>query len=302
MFNILPFILIVLSLVIIVFVIVRKYPQLLLLDVDTLPEIKTARSKNKIIMQRSEQREKRYYANFKNKFTPLVKLFKKIQLAFRVLVGRVERKAGTHRRAIPDGPSIVREGRKDHVITSKDLVKDAQNDLNQEDYPTAEKKFLASLKYDPKNKDAYRGLAAVYYAQNQVTEAKETYNFLLQLDPDDEEANVRLGEIFEDEGNKEKAVKYYQHAVLVNPNNPERFLKVYDLLFYLKHYETALEAIQQALDIEPQNPRYVDNFIETSIILKRKDLAEEGYRQLRMINSENQKLEVFRQRIDEIKE
>jgi len=63
-----------------------------------------------------------------------------------------------------------------------------------------------------------------------------------------------------------------------------------------------MEAIQQALDIEPQNPRYVDNFIETSIILKRKDLAEEGYKQLRMINPDNQKLEVFRQRIDEIKE
>jgi len=52
MSNILPFILIVLSLVIIIFVIVRKYPQLLLLDVETLPEIKTARSKNRIIMRK----------------------------------------------------------------------------------------------------------------------------------------------------------------------------------------------------------------------------------------------------------
>jgi len=62
MSNILPFILIVLSLVIIIFVIVRKYPQLLLLDVETLPEIKTARSKNRIIMRKSEQREKMYYS------------------------------------------------------------------------------------------------------------------------------------------------------------------------------------------------------------------------------------------------
>ncbi|PIR78718.1 MAG: hypothetical protein COU28_00100 [Candidatus Magasanikbacteria bacterium CG10_big_fil_rev_8_21_14_0_10_36_16] len=301
MFNILPFVLIVLSLVIIVFVIVRKYPQLLLLDVDTLPEMKTARSKNKLIMRKSEQREKQYYANFKNKLTPFVKLLKKIQLAFRILVGKIERKVGENNKIV-NGSSITREKIKEKVIASKDLVKDAQNDLQQEDYPTAEKKFLASLKYDPKNKEAYRGLATVYYAQNQIEEAKETYNFLLQLDPDDEDANVKLGEICEEEGNKEKAVEYYQQAVLTNPNNPERFLKIYDLLFYLKHYETAMEAIQQALDIEPQNPRYVDNFIETSIILKRKDLAEEGYKQLRMINPDNQKLEVFRQRIDEIKE
>ncbi|EKE07375.1 MAG: hypothetical protein ACD_18C00106G0001 [uncultured bacterium] len=297
MLNILPFILIILSLVVIIFVIVRKYPQLLLLDVETLPEIKTARSKNRIIMRKSEQREKQYYANFKNKLTPFVKLLKKIQLAFRILVGKVERKAGD-KHDITEGYSVTKE----KVITSKGLVKDAQNDLEQEDYPTAEKKFLASLKYDSKNKEAYRGLAAVYYAQNQVTEAKETYNFLLQLDPDDEDANVKLGEIYEEEGNKETAVGYYQQAVLTNPNNPERFLKIHDLLFYLKHYETALEAIQQALDIEPQNPRYVDNFIETSIILKRKDLAEEGYKQLRMINPDNQKLEIFRQRIDEIKD
>jgi len=252
-------------------------------------------------MHKSEQREKQYYANFKNKLTPFVKLLKNIQLAFRVLVGKIERKVGENDK-IPNGPSITKQEKKEQVITSKQLVKDAQIDLSQEDYPTAEKKFLASLNYDSKNKEAYRGLAAVYYAQNQVTEAKETYNFLLQLDPDDEDANVKLGEIYEEEGNKETAVGYYQQAVLTNPNNPERFLKIHDLLFYLKHYETALEAIQQALDIEPQNPRYVDNFIETSIILKRKDLAEEGYKQLRMINPDNQKLEIFRQRIDEIKD
>ncbi|MFA7244618.1 MAG: tetratricopeptide repeat protein [Candidatus Magasanikbacteria bacterium] len=300
MLNILPFILIVLSLIIIIFVIVRKYPQLLLLDVDTLPEIQTARNKNKLIMRKSEQREKQYYANFKNKLTPFIKLLKKIQLAFRILVGKVEKKSGACRGMIGE-MSVTKEERKEQVVTSKDLVKDALNDLSQEDYPTAEKKFLASLKYDPKNKEAYRGLAAVYYAQNQVTEAKETYNFLLQLDPNDEDANVKLGEIYEEEGNKEKAVEYYQQAVLINPNNPERFVKIYDLLFYLKHYETALEAVEQALDIESQNPRYVDNFIEVSLMLKRKDLAEEGYRQLRMINPDNQKLEIFRQRIDDLK-
>jgi len=300
MSNILPFILIVLSLVIIIFVFVRKYPQLLLLDVETLPEIKTARSKNRIIMRKSEQREKMYYSNFKKRLEPFIKLLKKTQLAFRILVGKVERKVGSTTE-IENGPSITKEQRKEKVMTSKDLVKDAQNDLAIEDYPTAEKKFLASLKHDPKNKEAYRGLAAVYYAQNQVSEAKETYDFLLQLDPEDEDANVKLGEICEEEGNKEKAVEYYQQAVLTNPNNPERFLKIHELLFYLKHYETALEAIEQALDIEPQNPRYVDNFIETSIILKRKELAEEGYKQLRMINPDNQKLEIFRQRIDEIK-
>ncbi|MFA7315148.1 MAG: tetratricopeptide repeat protein [Candidatus Magasanikbacteria bacterium] len=301
MFNILPFILIVLSLVVIIFVIVRKYPQLLLLDVDTLPEMKIARNKNKLIMRKSEQREKQYYANFKNRLTPFVKLLKKIQLAFRILVGKIEKKVGENDR-IANGPSILKQEKKEQFLTSKDLVKEAQIDLLQEDYPTAEKKFLASLKYDPKNKEAYHGLAAVYYAQNQVTEAKETYNFLLQLDPNDENTNVKLGEIYEEEGDKEKAVEYYQQAVLTNPDNPERFLKIYELLFYLKHYETALEAIKQALEIAPQNPHYVDNFIETSIILKHKDLAEEGYKQLRMINPDNQKLEVFKQRIDEIKE
>ena len=181
MSNILPFILIVLSLVIIIFVIVRKYPQLLLLDVETLPEIKTARSKNRIIMRKSEQREKQYYSNFKKRLEPFIKILKKLQLAFRILVGKVERRVGSMDN-IENGPSITKQERKEKVMTSKDLVKDAQNDLAIEDYPTAEKKFLASLNYDPKNKEAYRGLASVYYAQNQITEAKETYNFLLQLD------------------------------------------------------------------------------------------------------------------------
>src|SRR3989339_293716 len=296
---ILPFILIVLSLTVIIIVIVRKYPQLLLLDIDSLPEVQEAKKKNTIIKKRAEKESSAIYKNFLEKLKPIIQWGKNLQLSFRNLVGRVERKA-----SMEEAKNIKPESREERRLKkeeSKQLVVDATTDIGQNDFVTAEKKYLAALKQDPKNKEAYKGLARVYYAQGQKDEAKETYKFILQLDSNDEDTNVQLGQIAEEEGNTEDAVEYYQQAVISNPHNPQRFVKIFDLLFGIAQYETALEAIEQALELEPQNPKYLDNFIETSILIGRKDLAEDGYAQLRMINPENQKLVSFRQRIDEIK-
>ena len=47
--GIIPFILIVLSLSVIIFLVVKKFPQLSLLDVDTIPEVKEDKKKQEIV-------------------------------------------------------------------------------------------------------------------------------------------------------------------------------------------------------------------------------------------------------------
>ncbi|PLX26177.1 hypothetical protein C0581_05205 [Candidatus Parcubacteria bacterium] len=295
---ILPFILIAVSLGVIIVIIVRKYPQLLLLDIDSLPEIQQSRKKDIIIKKRAEKESKHLYTKLFESLKPAIQKLKDIQLLFRKFVGRIERKS-----AMEDGKrakSGSQEYKKQKEKESLTLVQDASQDVDQDDFATAEKKYLAALKADAKNKDAYKGLAHVYYQQGQKQEAKETYKFILQLDDNDEETHLKLGEMAEEEGDIQEAVECYQQAVILNPHNPQRFVKIYDLLFGIEQYETALEAIEQALELEPQNPKYLDNFVETSIIIGRKDLAEEGIQRLRMINPENQKLQTFKQRIEEL--
>ncbi len=294
----LPFILLVLSLGVIVWFIIRVYSQLLLLDVESLPHVKKSRKKDIFIRKKAEKESERLYTKLQKILQPLIQAGKEVQLSFRKLVGNIEHKAIMEEKK--HGKSLSTEERQQRRQTSRQLVAEASTDISQDDFETAEKKFLAAIKHDSKNKDAYKGLADVYIRQGNKQEAKETYLFVLQLDTHDEEVYLKLGELAEEEGRVESAVEYYEQAVIINPHNPQRFVKIFDLLFEIQQYETALEAIIQALSLEPQNPKYLDNFVETSILLGRKDLAEDGYKQLRMINPENQKLISFRQRIDDL--
>lgn len=298
MFDILPFILIAVSFAVIVYIVVKKYPQLLLLDVGSLPEMQESKKKDEIIRKKAEIQTKKSYKRFGVMLKPLIHLLKVLQLKFRILVGDIYRKSLSEGKSIAKPVTQIEKVQK--IEESIQLVEQAHQDVVQEDFVTAEKKYLAAIKQNPKNKDAYKGLAQVYYQQEQIDEAKETYTFILQLDGQDEEVYLKLGEIAEEEGKLEEAVEYYQQVVLINPHNPQRFVLLFDLLFELKQYETALEAIQQALDLEPQNPKYLDKFIETSILLRRKDLAEIGYSELRMVNPDNQKLISFEERIDQL--
>lgn len=287
------------SLTVIVSIIWRHYHQITLLNVESLPHMREEHKKDEFIRKKAAQKSSQVHARVKKIIIiPIVHIARSIQSKFRRFVGMVERRAMMHDTKKRKFATPEEETQRE--LSLQQLMLEARRDLTQEDYETAEKKFLAVLRQDPKNVDAYKGLAEVYQKQGQIIEAKETYQFVLQIDPNDDITLVKLGDMYEEEGRLEKAVEYYEAAVLINPHNPLRFAKLYDLLFELKQYETALEAIIQALEIEPQNPKYLDNFIEVAILLKQKDLADKGYHELRMINPENQKLQSFRQRIDEL--
>jgi len=260
MFTLLPFLLIAIALGVIIFLIVKNYSKLILLDVETIPEVKAGRKKDEILKKRVEDRTKQVSERWSKILTPVVQKLKEVQLKFRKYVGRVQKKIIEEGQVRVSG--IADKSRKKQRITV--LLQEATTAFKNGNFNEAEKNYISAVKLDPKSKESYQGLAEVYYEQGQIEESKETYNFLLQLDPDNEQALVKMAEIMEEDGKIEKAIGYYQQAVLLNHHNPMRFVRLYDLLFKVGQYETALEAIQQALDIEPQNPKYLDNLTEVS--------------------------------------
>ncbi len=296
MLILIPIVLIVLALLTLGMILARKFRQLTLLDIKSLPEVKVSEKKDEFLRKRASQQAEKVHKNVVSWLRPLVKPVKFAQLNFRKYIGQVERKVmeATERKRRKE----VREMTPQAEQELRTLVNEAAYAYEAGDYESAEKKYIAAIKVDEKNIEAYRGLAHVYYKQDQLEEAKQTYRFVLYLHAGDEAALLRLAEIAEEEGKLETAVDYYQQAVLLNDNISARFAKLYELLAQLGQYDTALEAIQQAIMLEPQNPKYLDNFIEASIMVGDKNLAEEGYQQLRMVNPENQKLPSFRERIE----
>lgn len=299
-YNFIPFFIILVSLTVIIVLIIRKFPQLSLLDVDNLPEVKEEKKKEEILKKRKENKVKEARQERVNRFQPILQDLKKIQGGFRRYVGNVERIVvkGKKKKEIIVPTEPVPAKQQDELRT---LVNEAVFAASQGDYETAEKRYIAAIRLDTKNIEAYWGLSDVYRAQGHLEEAEETCKFLLQLEPSNDQVYTKLAELAEEQGKKEQAVQYYEQALLINDGVSSRYAKIAALLSDLEQYDTALESMKQAIELEPQNPKYLDMLTEISIMCGDRPLAEEALQELRMVNPENQKISIFKERIDKIK-
>ncbi len=295
-YSSIPLIIIVASLALIVIVIIRKFPQLSLLDVESLPEVKEERKKEEFMKRRVAERTDATAQQWIEALAPVTRWLKKLQLSFRQFVGNVEKKAVKRMQEKQNAKPL--DVQYQAVEEMKSMLAEAHLLFDRGDFEGAEAKYIAAIKIDPKRGLAYQGLADVYAAQKQWKEAMETYQFLLHLDPKSEHALVKLAEIAEQEGKFEEAVQYYEQAVLVNDNKSSRFWKIADLEKTLGHLETAISAIEQAIDLEPENPKYLDFLIEASILVGDKKRAESAFQLLRMVNPDNQKLPALKDKIE----
>ncbi len=296
MLRLIPFLLMLGSFGVILVILVKRYPQLTLLNVEEIQKVKQEKKKKEFWVKRAEEKARETQKKMQSAFSPIWERIKQYQLVFRKYVGKVERILLLHvQKRREQAPKVIKERQKEEV---RQWVKDGTFALEQNDLELAEAKFIAAIRLDPRNVDAYRGLGDVYARLGQYAEAAETYQFLLKISPRDDQVYVRLAELAEQQGNIEDAIQYYQQAVLMNDSLSSRFAKLAELLKEVGEYETALAASREAVDLEPQNPKYLDNLIEVSILAGHKNIAEEALQQFRMVNPENQKIDIFRDRMN----
>lgn len=289
-------ILMVVSVVVMAVIVVRKFPQISNVDVDNLPQEKEARKKKEIMTRRVQVEGSKVMAHLGKFASPIDGLWRKLQLQFRIYVGKIERL--WHHEERKKKVAHVNVEEQDTKIHS--LLNDGQTEIQHGNLDKAEGLFIAAIKLDPRSYDAYRGLADTYFAKESFEEALETYQFLLQLYPNDDAVLVKIAELAEQQGDIEKAIEYYQQAVVINDSLSPRFYHLAELLAKIGQPEIAREAITSAVELEPKNPKYLDLLIEIGILCGDKDLATQGYKELRLVNPKNQKLLVFNDRIKEL--
>jgi hypothetical protein len=73
------------------YIIIRHFPQVTNLDTAHLPEEQTARKKKEIINKRVDEQARHLQAAFGKRLAPLAQPWKKLQLRFRIYVGKMER-------------------------------------------------------------------------------------------------------------------------------------------------------------------------------------------------------------------
>ncbi len=149
----------------------------------------------------------------------------------------------------------------------RSLVTEARRHLDNGEYDKAEKILVEVLSLDPKNLDAYEYLGRLYIHTKNIDNAKESFRYLQRLAPQDASVLAALGEIANLENDVAGAYTYFSRAKNISPNNP----------------------------------KYLDFFIEAAI--KKGDVMEAtiALNHLREVNSDNQKISTFEERIEEVR-
>ncbi|MFH1523241.1 MAG: tetratricopeptide repeat protein [Patescibacteria group bacterium] len=262
MYNIIPVILILLSLSIIIVIVARKFSVLANLDVNSIQEVRETRVKEKIISDRFKR-------NITKWSSRLIKAYKftsdKTSIFLKWSNNKLQDLKDSYK-----VETILPIDDKEKKI--KELFVEADELCKKEMREEAEKRLIEIIGLDSKNIDAFTTLGHLYFEDKNYQEAKETFNHILKL--------------MENEEDKSKISEIYFNLSLVNQTTED--------------YDEALVNLKEAIEIEPNNPRYLDTMIEISIINKDKVLALDAFEKLKEVNPDNQKLKEFKKQIKEL--
>lgn len=279
-----------LALLVIIVTIARHWKEIRLLNPDSIKEEQQRQKRERIIEQRFERVRS-------DAFTPLKRVFQTIFLkgkkAFHAAYIRLIQLDRFYKQAKAPfahmAPSL-----KDRIRTLLDEARALARDLKWAD---AERRFLEILTLDDRNIDAYKGLAAIYVKQKLYPQAIETYQFLVKIKKADASCFEGLGDIAVAQDDP-KAEGYYQKAIELQPRVAHQHAVLAH--FYLSHAQPlkAWPVAKRASELESKSAKFLELSLEAAIQAGEREEARRRYDALRLQSEDRQKLQTFKDRID----
>lgn len=261
---------IIISLLIILFIVLKKFPALAILDAKEMPGEKEEEAKKRIIKQRIERDLARA-----NGFLARIKLA--LNSFFNLFLDNYYRKLKKIKSEIKKEEKINPLDKKASI---EKLLLKVQEDKKQENWQEAEASLIEVVSLDDKNILAFYDLGNVYFEWKKYNESLDTYEHTLKLYKQFKNDPERITEI-----------------------NPQEIrFSLAEVNLKLNNLDEALEYISQALDNEPNNPRFLDLIFDISIMKKDKQSAKDYYDKLVAVNPENQKLKELKEQINKIED
>jgi len=268
---------------VIIFLIGRKIPKLKALDTETVPESKTAETRNRILLARMKRKTKigkeivqkgakPVFGAIKNS---LAKFFKKIYDLEKKYKKEAEEK-------------VPLKG-KDLDQKIKTYLQEAEALVKAEKYSDAEKKYIEIVSLEPKNLIAYRGLAHIYQEQKEYKQALQTLQFVLKVIVKESRSVTKKDDL----GREIKTVSNASELVEAHTDLGQ----IYELM---NKNEKTFEHYEKALQFQPNNPRNLDQMIQIGIIVKNKSLVIDLIKRLEEVNPDNQKLKDYQEKVTEL--
>ncbi len=247
-YDIIPLVIIVVSLAFIIFIIVRKFPVLAAIDIGSIKSEQEAAKKEEIIASRLE-RKITGFGNFLSKvFSPLGEFFKNI---FKKVHGRarsLEAEYVKKKDKEASSPAEIEQKIKSLFFLVEELVKEKKFD-------EAEQKCIEIISFDHKNTDAYKKLGFIYLEQKNYNNAEETFAHILKLIPDDVETLIDLGLLLKQRDEKEKALQSFSRAVEIEPTNPKNLDFLIEISIMVGNKGLASKTLEKLKEVNPENQK-----------------------------------------------
>jgi len=288
--------LVVISLVIIFFIIGRKFPVISSINTKAIPEQKIKVVKNGLL----EDRLKRKFIDFRAKTSSYTKpTAEKIKVCFQNLYNRILELERNYQKKMKSAATP-----KEHQELKKKismLFEDGERLVEEENFKEAEKKYIEIISIDHKNTEAFKNLGEVYFKMKDFQHAKEIFQHILKLDSENDTAYSSLGLIATAEGHLEEAKEDYLKSLSINNQLAAHHIDLGETYKSLGEKEKALECFKEVIKLEPNNPKNLDCLIEACIQCKEKQMAKKAFQKLKEVNPDNEKLDDFKEKIDKLK-
>jgi len=266
LYYIIPSIIIIVSLLWIFFLVIKKFPSLAAINIESIAKEKETKVKNRIMVERLSRGFFKFKKIMNLVFSPLAKsLVLNITQAY-------QKAMDLEKNNLKNQP--LKKIDIQQEVTEK--IEAAKKYLTERDFAKTEEICINILELDKKNIAAYEILAEIYLADRDYKKARETSRYLIKLLTKEKEKTE-------------------------NSDVKHRLANSYADLGYIYQLENrnsyALANFQKAVDLEPVNPRFLDLLLKISIILKNKNLAKQVFNDLKAADPENQKLEELKEEI-----
>lgn len=182
------------------------------------------------------------------------------------------------------------------------MINRADELANGEQYREAEKKYIEILSLDPKSIAAYKGLGKIYMFLKEYDNAKEVLKQAIKLNKKDDEVYAELATVETNLGNFDQAETDLLESIAQNPDLAAHHIDLGKVYSAKGEAEKALVQYQEAVKLEPANPKNLNILLDTALELNKKILAQQALGALKIANPENQKIEEYQIKINEIKE
>ena len=261
-------ILVAISLIVIGFIVVKKFPVLANIDIGLIEAERQADLKRKIL---SDKFKRNLVKNFKAIVKILGPIGHGLSSVFKSLYNTLV--------------NLKENYTEEKEVVAQDLAKkievlfaEAQDLIHKEDLNKAEAKYIEIIGLDPKNYKAFELLGENYADLEDYEEAEQTFEHTIKLKEQLQKSGVEIFDL-------DLAKTWFSLA--------EVHQKLNDL-------NTASDKLKKALELEPSNPRYLDKMVEVCIMMKDVEQAKAYCQRLEEANSGNKKLKEFKDKIREL--